>query len=64
MQEATLFQFGEEVKFVAGSNGVKHVFPDEKNGQTLIVVYEDEIVKYTGIPFVHTNPRKEKEEDK
>jgi len=60
MQKATLFQFGEEVVFEAGKAGVKNVFPDAEVAGTLVVVYEDEIVKYSGIPFVHTNPRKEK----
>jgi len=62
MQKATLFQFGEEVEFVAGKNGVKNVFADDKQPGVLVVVYEGEIVKYSGIPFVHTNPRKEKPE--
>jgi len=61
-QKATLYQFGEEVEFVAGKAGVKNVFPDDKNPGVLVIVYDDIIVKYSGIPFVHTNPRKEKEE--
>jgi len=61
-QKAVLFQFGEEVEFVAGKDGVQSVFQDEKVPGTLVVVYEDSIIKYSGIPFVHTNPRKAKEE--
>lgn len=61
-QKATLYQFGEEVTFEAGKNGVKNVFPDDKIAELLVVVYDDSIVKYSGIPFVHSNPRKESKE--
>jgi len=62
-QKATLYQFGEEISFEAGKQGVKNVFPDDKLGQTLIVVYDDYVVKYSGIAFVHSNPRKTKDEE-
>jgi len=62
-QKATLYQFGEEITFTAGKDGVKNVFPDDKNPMVLVVVYEDSIVKYAGVPFVHSNPRKTKEEE-
>jgi len=62
-QKAVVYQFGEEVHFEAGKDGVKNVFPDDRTPNTLVVVYEDSIVKYSGIPFVHSNPRKEKSEE-
>jgi len=58
-QKCVLYQFGEEVVFESGKDGVKNVFPDEKNPATLVVVYDDRIVKYVGIPFVSTSPRKQ-----
>jgi len=63
-QKATVYQFGEEVVFEAGRDGVKNVFPDDKVGQTLVIVYDDMVVRYSGIPYLHVNPRKEKDEDK
>jgi len=62
-QKATLYQFGEEIAFEAGKDGVMSVFPDDKNPGTLVVVYLDRIIKYYGIPYVHSNARKEKQED-
>jgi len=60
-QKATLYQFGEEVAFEQGRDGVKNVFSDQQNASMLVVVYDDRIVKYVGIPYVCTNPRKPEE---
>jgi len=62
MQSATVFQFGEETVITAGKNGVTAVFASSNNNEqgTLVVVYDDKIVKYVGIPFVVTSPRAEK----
>jgi len=61
MQNATVFQVGGDITFTAGKNGVTSVFASANNNEqgTLVVVYEDKIVKYVGIPFVVTNPRKD-----
>jgi len=63
MQSATLFQVGGDITIVAGKNGVESVFASNNNNEpgVLVVVYEDKIVRYVGIPFVVTTPRKEKD---
>jgi len=60
MQNATLFQVGGDITFTAGKNGVISVFASANNNEpgTLVVVYEDKIVKYVGVPFTSTSPRK------
>jgi len=61
-QKATLYQFGEETSFEQGKDGVTSVFADKEHPGVLVVVYDDVIVKYSGIPFVCSNPRKQKED--
>jgi len=62
MQNAIVFQVGGDINIVAGKNGVISVFASANNNEpnTLVVVFEDKIVKYVGIPFVVTSPRAEK----
>jgi len=62
MQSATVFQVGGDINITAGKMGVQSVFASSNNNEqgTLVVVYEDKIVKYVGIPFVVTSPRAEK----
>jgi len=61
MQNAIVFQVGGDITITAGKNGVISVFASANNNEpnTLVVVFEDKIVKYVGIPFVVTSPRKE-----
>jgi len=62
MQTATVFQVGGDITLTAGKNGVISVFASTNNNEqgTLVVVFEDKIVKYVGVPFVVTSPRAEK----
>jgi len=61
-QKATLYQFGEEVAFEQGKDGVTNVFSDQTHPNVLVVVYDDRIVKYVGIPYVAVNARKQEKE--
>jgi len=64
MQNAIVFIAGnDDQTFTAGKGGVVNVFPSNNNNEpnTLVVVYEDKIVKYVGIPFISTSPRKDKD---
>jgi len=63
MQNATVFMVGGDIHISAGKNGVQSVFASSNNNEpnTLVVVYEDKIIKYVGIPFSVSVPRAEKE---
>jgi len=63
MQRATVFQIGGDITIVAGKNGVINVFASSNNNEpgVLVVVYEDKIVRYVGIPFVVESPRSTKD---
>ena len=55
-QKATVFIMGEDLTFIQDKEGVKNVFAGDKG--ELVIVYENQIVKYHNCPFTVENGRK------
>jgi len=53
---------GKELDLVVGSVGITKIFVSKEDSGTLVVLMKDEIVTYTGFPFICTKDYKEKGE--
>jgi len=47
------FPNGKEIEITVGKGGVKKIFTDkDSNEQNLVVLHEDGITVYSGLPFI------------
>jgi len=59
MNAIKLFLPTGKVELTAGTDGVKNIFVDDKTGQ-IVVLTEDNIVKYGNVPYIAIQDYKEK----
>jgi len=59
MNAIKLFLPTGKVELVAGQDGVKKIFADEKTGQ-IVVLCDENIVKYGAVPYIAMQDYKDK----